>query len=128
MLAVKTKNELQPFCYEHLTEMMPYDEAAVTYLCPVWDCLVSYTSSGYFIAAKKGDMVEQSTTPSIRCPNDGMPMYLAELNPEHRSYRLWKCPQCGKSLTNLSPSKIGNDPPKTRSSKIQEPPSGQRWL
>ena len=74
---------------------------AVAYVCPVWDCLVNYASSGYFIAAKERDRVEQSTRPSICCPNDGTPMYLAALNPEHRSYRLWKCPQCGKSLTNL---------------------------
>ena len=96
-------NKLQPFCYEHLTEMMPHGltESALAYVCPVSECLVNYnTSSGYFIVAKEGDRVEQST-PSIRCPNDRTPMYLAELNPEHRSYRLWKCPQCGKSLTNL---------------------------
>ena len=36
MFAVKTREEIQPFCYEHLTEMMPYDEAAVAYVCPVW--------------------------------------------------------------------------------------------
>ena len=59
MFAIKTKKELQPFCYEHLTEMMPYDEAAVTYVCPVWDCLVNYSSSGYFTAAK-GDMLSKA--------------------------------------------------------------------
>ena len=108
MFAVKTREEIQPFCYEHLTEMMPYDEAAVAYVCPVWDCLVNYSSSGYFIAAKERDRVEQSTRPSICCPNDGTPMYLAEIHPEDKSYRLWKCPQCGKSLTNLE-SKQGRE-------------------
>ena len=101
MFAVEMKKELQPFCYEHHTEMMPYDETAVAYVCPVWDCLVNYTSSGYFIAAKEGDRVEQGTMPSIHCPNDGTPMYLAEINLDHKSYRLWKCPQCDKSITNL---------------------------
>ena len=100
MFAVQTKKELQPFCYEHLTAMMPYDEAAITYVCPVWGCFVNYSSSGYFIAVK-GDMPEQGMTPSLRCPNDRTPMYLAEIHPEHKSYRLWKCPQCGKSITNL---------------------------
>src|SRR5437762_2160606 len=53
------------------------------------------------IATKEGDRVEQRTMPGIHCPNDGTPMYLAEINPEHKSYRLWKCPQCRKSVTNL---------------------------
>lgn len=102
MFAVQTKKELHPFCYEHLTEMMPHDKAADAYVCPVWDCLVSYHPfDGYFIAAKEGGQVEQSTAPSIRCPSDGTPMYLAEIHQKHRSYRLWKCSQCGKSLTNL---------------------------
>lgn len=108
MFAVEMKKELQPFCYEHLSEMMPYGDdlpkakTGTAYVCSVWDCLVSYNSlDGYFIAAKEEDRVEQSTMPSIHCPKDGTPMYLAEIRPEHKSYRLWRCSQCGKSLTNL---------------------------
>lgn len=103
------KKELQPFCFEHLSEMMPDGdsdsakaETAVAYACSQLDCLINYNaSSGYFIATKEGDRVEQRTMPGIHCPNDGTPMYLAEINPEHKSYRLWKCPQCRKSVTNL---------------------------
>ena len=108
MLAVQMKKGTEPFCYEHLTEMMPYGDdlpkvkTGTAYVCSVWDCLVSYnTLDGYFIAVKEGDRVEQSTTPSIRCPSDGMPMYLAEIRPEQKRYRLWRCPQCGMSVTNL---------------------------
>ena len=106
------KEELQPLCYEHLTGMMIYKHdpqgaetgpvQTIAYVCSESDCLVHYnTSSGYFIAAKEGNRTEQGTTPSIRCPNDGSAMYLAEIRPEDRSYRLWRCPKCVTSLTNL---------------------------
>lgn len=91
--------ELRPLCYEHLTVMT---EAGTAYVCSQLSCLVNYNAlDGYFIAAKKGDRVEQSRTPRVFCPNDRTPMYLAETHPEHKSYRLWKCPRCGKSITNL---------------------------
>ncbi len=79
---------------------------AIAYVCSESDCLVHYnTSSGYFIAAKEGNRTDQGTTPSIRCPNDESPMYLAEIWPEYKSYRLWRCPKCDKSLTNLDSSR-----------------------
>jgi len=115
MPTAKNKKDLHPFCYVHLAEMMVYGDGpleaetepieVVAYICSEPDCLVHYnTSSGYFIAAKEGNRTEQGATPSIRCPNDGSPMYLAEIQREHRSYRLWRCPQCDKSLTNLESS------------------------
>jgi len=38
--------------------------------------------------------------PKVRCFLDGMPMYLAEIHPEKRSFRLWTCPQYGARRTN----------------------------
>lgn len=102
MPAVKMEKEFHPYCYEHLTEMvwcngLPKGDTAA-YICLKLGCYVRYNASrGYFIATE--DWV--GTTPSIRCPKDRSPMYLAEISPEHRSYRLWKCPQCDGSLANL---------------------------
>lgn len=97
--------ELQPLCYEHLTEMMHLPDMMLhendllkakegtAFVCSELSCPVSYnTLDGYFIAAAEGDRVEKSRAPRVFCPNDRTPMYLAEIHPEHKSYRLWKCP------------------------------------
>jgi hypothetical protein len=97
----------------HLPDMLLHEndllKAKTGYVCAELNCPVSYNAlDGYFIAAKEGDRVDQSRTPRVFCPNDKTPMYLAEIHPEHKSYRLWKCPQCSKSLTNLE-SKQGRE-------------------
>jgi hypothetical protein len=100
------KEELHPFCYKHLSEMKPYlvymkAETAWAYVCSGLDCLVHYSpDAGYFIAAKDGNRAEQAGMPGICCPNDGTPMYRAEIQPEQG--RLWKCSQCDKSLRELN--------------------------
>ena len=115
MTSPQMKKEFHPFCYEHHTQMTPCAGSnskagtepveAVTYVCSDLNCRGNYDPSrGYFFAGNEGDRTEQTTTPDVRCPNDGTPMYLAELHPEHKSYRLWKCPQCIKALTNLDSS------------------------
>jgi hypothetical protein len=40
--------------------------------------------------------------PRTRCPHHGLRMYLAEVQPRKRSFRLWRCPLlgCKASLTN----------------------------
>jgi hypothetical protein len=79
-------------------------ETAWAYVCSGLDCLVHYSpDAGYFIAAKDGNRTEQAAMPSIRCPNDGTPMYLAEIHAEQTRYQLWKCSQCDslRELNNL---------------------------
>jgi hypothetical protein len=44
--------------------------------------------------------VEQETTPHVNCSNDAQLMYLAEVSPQRRSFRLWKCPECNLSRIN----------------------------
>jgi hypothetical protein len=102
--ALERGRMIRPLCHEHHTEMSlnqvllkTEDEATQTYdyLCPVPRCLVRYsTLDGYFIATQNGTRIYTDTMPRVRCEQDGMPMYLAEVLPERRSFRLWKCPQC----------------------------------
>ncbi|SRR6266446_2122919 len=96
-------------CHEHHIEMRLTDVLIKTkgpptqtlaYACPVTDCTVHYTvSSGYLIDGNNGH-VEGDMTPRVICPRDGRRMYLAEINPEKRAFRLWRCPQCDSSRTN----------------------------
>ena len=104
MLSHQPASNLQPLCYEHHTEMTlvqidSANGATVTaeprYACPVSDCPVCYTSAaGYFLATRDRDQVENEILPRVRCPQDAAPMYLAEVRPQERSFRLWRCPLC----------------------------------
>ena len=101
--------QLHALCHEHhiemrLTDVLIKTEGAPThtstYACPEPDCAVSYTpSKGYFLAAKHGQ-VEHDMTPRVTCRRDGQRMYLAEINPEKRAFRLWRCPLCDSIRTN----------------------------
>jgi hypothetical protein len=104
------KRDLSALCYEHHIEMR-FGQAVLqtrgertqmlAYTCPEPDCLVHYNSShGYFMLSQNGNLSELDMVPRVRCPYDGMPMYLAETNPEKRGFRLWRCPQCDGRLTN----------------------------
>lgn len=84
----------------------------LTYACTAPDCLVHYNiSRGYFLS-QSGNGNEWDQMPKVKCFHDGTPMYLAEIDLEKRAFRLWRCPQCGASLTNeegligLAPMKI----------------------
>lgn len=46
------------------------------------------------------DTTEPDIRPRVSCPNDGHLMYLAEVRPERKSFRLWKCPECNTIRTN----------------------------
>lgn len=71
------------------------------YTCHEPGCLVCYDSSyGYFIDTKDAETIEQEMTPRVSCPNDGRLMYLAEVSPQRRNFRLWKCPECNGCQTN----------------------------
>jgi hypothetical protein len=104
-LGTSTRRDLHVLCYQHHTEMLlrPLSEPAerLQYACREPGCLVHYHNlDGYFIDPRIAMTVDQETTPRVSCPNDGQLMYLAEVMPQRRSFRLWKCPECNGSRTN----------------------------
>jgi len=104
-LGTSTRKDLHVLCYQHHTEMLvrllsnPAERPL--YTCRERSCLVRYDSSdGYFVDTRDAKAFEEERTPGVICPNDGQPMYLAEVMPERSSFRLWKCPECNESRTN----------------------------
>ena len=110
MPTTQPSKELRALCHEHHAEMRlnqsllnSEDDAKHTlaYACTESDCLVHYSIyRGYFILSKNGNTNELDTVPRVRCPHDGAPMYLAEIDREKMDFRLWKCPQCDGRRTN----------------------------
>lgn len=100
MSAVETRTDLHPLCYEHHVFMKPvkilvkgdmYPAPTLAYACAEPDCPIHYNSpSGYFI----------TPMPDVTCPHHSLPMYLAEVKPQNRRFRLWRCPQCDATRTN----------------------------
>jgi len=73
----------------------------LAYRCTEPDCLVHYDASrGYFVLSQNANTSELDMVPEVKCVRDGMPMYLAETNPEKKGFRLWRCPQCNGVRTN----------------------------
>jgi len=107
---VQTEKNLNVLCFEHHTQMRPsqillkIEEKSgqlPAYVCEEPGCFVRYSSSrGYFVTTADGSQIEDELTPRISCPKDSRLMYLAEVRPQHPSYRLWRCPECGTSLAN----------------------------
>jgi hypothetical protein len=110
MPATQPSKELRALCHEHHVEMRPNQsllnragkaKQTLAYACTEPDCLVHYnTSRGYFTLTQNGNMNQMDMVPGVRCPHDGTPMYLAEIDLEKRAFRLWRCPQCGGRRTN----------------------------
>lgn len=112
MPASISSKELRAFCHEHHVEMRLNEgflnsegngEAArmLAYGCPEPDCLVHYNvTRGYFLVGENGNKNELEMVPKVQCFLDGTRMYLAATSPEKKDFRLWRCPQCGASLTN----------------------------
>lgn len=104
MRSNKPSSSLQPLCYEHHTEMslvqmVPGNgntpHQGLEYACQVPNCFVRYTGAhGYFVVPRNGSGLQEEILPSVRCPHDGALMYLGEVRPEDRSFRLWRCPLC----------------------------------
>jgi hypothetical protein len=99
------RKDLQVLCYQHHQKMLPKLRSESTepllYICRKPDCLIHYDSStGYFIATADKKALEQEVLPRIRCSSDEHPMYLVKAQGERRSFRLWKCPECGATRTN----------------------------
>ncbi len=104
-LGTSTRKDLRLLCYQHHIEMLLEFGGelleALLYACREPGCLIRYDSShGYFIDTKDAKTIEQEMAPRFSCPGDEHPMYLAEVRPERRSFRLWKCPECNASRTN----------------------------
>ena len=104
-LGTRTTKDLRVLCYQHHTEMLlklpSGPDEKLLYVCKEPGCLNRYNSSdGYFVDTGDAKTIQEELTPRVRCPNDEHPMYLAEVRPERRSFRLWKCPECNASRTN----------------------------
>ena len=84
-----------------LLRLLSEPAEGLVYACHEPGCFVRYDSShGYFLDTKDAETIEQETMPHVSCSNDGQLMYLAEVTPERRSFRLWKCPECNLSRIN----------------------------
>jgi hypothetical protein len=122
MSATQLNKEPHALCYEHHVKMRFSHESSngerdaaqpAVYACTEPDCHIHYNiSRGYFLLSQNGSGNDWDEMPKVKCFLDGAPMYLAEIDPEKRAFRLWRCPQCGASLTNeeglvgLAPLKI----------------------
>jgi len=110
MPAAQPSKELHALCYEHHTKMNPTyiplkvrrkSVQTLVYACAEPGCLVHYNGMhGYFISTQKRDKILRDMVPRVGCPYDGLLMYLAEVKPQQRSFRLWRCPVCKASRTN----------------------------
>ncbi len=49
---------------------------------------------------KDAKAAEREIIPRVACSKDAQRMYLAEVMPGRKSFRLWKCPQCDARKTN----------------------------
>jgi len=110
MPATQPSKELRALCYEHHAEMRlnqsllnsegdPIQKLA--YACTQPDCLVHYNIyRGYFMLSQNGNTNELDMVPRVRCSHDGTPMYLAQIDPDKKDFRLWRCPQCDGRRTN----------------------------
>ena len=98
------KNDLRVLCYQHHREMgleRASESEGASFRCEEPGCLIRFNASrGYFLDTKDNMTLEQEILPRVFCSSDKSPMYLAETQTKFKSYRLWKCPECGTSRTN----------------------------
>ena len=104
-LGTGTRKDLHVLCYQHHKEMLQslVSEPAegVLYSCQEPGCLIRYDAArGYFLDTEDLKTIELEIMPRVNCRSDGQPMYLAHVNPEKSSFRLWKCPACDQSRNN----------------------------
>lgn len=105
-----TLKDIHVLCYQHHKEMVPKLRGETgeqpLYACGEAGCLVCYeATAGYFLDTEDRKILEQEIRPRIRCPKDGYFMYLAEVRPEQRSFRLWRCPECYAGHTHQDSEK-----------------------
>ena len=110
MPAAGPSKELRALCHEHHVEMRLIQslvnsedngKQTLAYACTKPDCPVRYNLfRGYFMLPRDGNTNQMDMVPEVRCPQDGAPMYLTEIDGEKRDFRLWQCPRCDGRLTN----------------------------
>jgi hypothetical protein len=109
MPVTQSSRDYHLLCHEHLKmslheillESGREGEQILAFACTEPDCRVHYNfCRGYFLPSQEGRSDELGMVPRLRCPRDGMSLYLAGINPEKRGFRLWKCPQCDGKCTN----------------------------
>jgi hypothetical protein len=106
----QTGKDIKVLCYEHHIEMSlsriflkigRKSRQTAAYVCEEPGCSVRYNGSrGYFIITQDRTQIEREIVPRVSCPQDGHLMYLAEIRPAQKNYRLWKCPECEMHRTN----------------------------
>jgi hypothetical protein len=102
VLEDEKRKDLNVLCHLHheILKLAPvgfgdHSGTKVIYACPKPTCQVHYSSSqGYFLLSENGHGLVTDSVPHVRCEHDQIEMYLAEVIPEKRSFRLWKCPKC----------------------------------
>jgi|SRR4029077_4954898 hypothetical protein len=103
------KGDLRPLCYEHhirmeFSQILPTFgglKQLAGYFCPATGCSVGYNRrDGYFMMIPRREYTDRDIIPCVSCPGDGRLMYLAQIKPDKRSFRLWRCPHCKMSRTN----------------------------
>ena len=104
-LGTSTRKDLHVLCYQHHTQMLlrVLDESAerLLYACKEPGCLIRYAGpQGYFLDTEDAKTIEMELIPRVNCSNDGHRMYLAEVLPQRRNYRLWQCPECNQGRAN----------------------------
>jgi hypothetical protein len=104
-LGTSTRKDLHVLCYQHHKEMLlsrvSEPPEGVLYACEEPSCLIRYHAArGYFLDTEDSKTIELEIMPRVSCRNDGQSMYLAQVNPEKSSFRLWKCPECDQSRNN----------------------------
>jgi hypothetical protein len=103
MPALAPTSKIHPLCYEHHSEMTLPDVVSSgeesVYACQEPSCVVHYSNvEGYFLNTQDQLSLKESPAPPHQyCSDDKYPMYLVEVQPEHPSFRLWRCPKCGFS-------------------------------
>jgi len=107
---LQTERDINVLCYEHhigmtlsqiLLKIGRKPRRAAAYVCEEPGCSLRYTSSrGYFVTTRDGSRIEREIMPRVSCPRDAHLMYLAEIRPTQKNYRLWKCPECDVGRTN----------------------------
>jgi len=110
VLENEKRADLHVLCHKHQEELGlapvgfgKHGAPTVVYGCPKPDCHVYYSSSeGYFILSDNGHAVLTESVPLVRCEHDQIYMYLAQVLPEKKSFRLWKCPKCN-SISAINP-------------------------
>jgi hypothetical protein len=100
MAVERTTKELRPLCYAHHVEMKPvqlerstnsFTTYSLAYACPLSGCAIGYAGENGYFAEESNRQSKQTEVLRVGCPQDGLPMYLAAIHPEHTTLRLWRC-------------------------------------